>query len=533
MPPAPFFLHQSRWGVRGGCAVRASGYGLGLEMAVRVKSIVFPLAVLSTALSACRGRAADPPSDAATVPVVRLPVRAPREKLSPTLRRLLDAGAATERRLVLLELARQVDLMALGDSLRRRGATRLERRAAVVDALQSLASRSQAALAPLLERLRRRGSVGDVRGYAVGNTLLVDANPTAVRLLAEREDVARLVEETERDVRPLMGGQTTRRPTAVVESWALDAIGVAAAWARGLDGRSVVVGIIDAGASAWHEQLLDGFRGGDSSWYDPAGSRPMPVDALTGHGTGILSVAVGRNAGGPGLGVAPGARWVACVGLPGGRYNNVTLIECADWMLTTAQPDVLINAWLLPEPGCDRSLARIVDAWRAAEILPVFPAGNDGPGERTDRSPANYGGLFPGASAALAVGGLASPDAVFERSGRGPSSCDGSTYPSVAAPADDVTIAFPLTRSSYIQSHGTSLATGFVAGAAAILLQAHPEASVWELEAGLTSGAADRGSPGPDNVYGYGALDVPGALTALGRLLKDAANRTSETPMQR
>ncbi|NIN11826.1 MAG: hypothetical protein GTN62_09740, partial [Gemmatimonadales bacterium] len=55
-----------------------------------------------------------------------------------------------------------------------------------------------------------------------------------------------------------------------------------------------------------------------------------------------------------------------------GRYNNIAIFECADWMLNTGQPDVLINAWVLPDEGCDSRLQRIVNAWRAAEIFPVF-----------------------------------------------------------------------------------------------------------------------------------------------------------------
>ena len=70
-----------------------------------------------------------------------------------------------------------------------------------------------------------------------------------------------------------------------------------------------------------------------------------------------------------------------------GDMEAQVVTECADWMLTTAQPDVLINPWLLPAPGCDRSLARIVDAWRAAQILPVFAAGNNGPDAPSDASP--------------------------------------------------------------------------------------------------------------------------------------------------
>jgi subtilisin family serine protease len=203
------------------------------------------------------------------------------------------------------------------------------------------------------------------------------------------------------------------------------------------------------------------------------------------------------------LGVAPGARWIACAGLPEGRYNNVLATICADWMLTTGQPDVLIIAWLLPAPGCDRSLQPIVDAWRAAEILPVFAAGNYGPAARTDHSPANYTGLYPGESAALSVGGRGRDGAPWPGTSQGPSGCGGSVFPRLAAPAEDLIAAFPISRSTYVQAGGTSFAAGLAAGAAAILLQHDPEASVTELEEALS---------------GSGRLDLPAALAHLDQI---------------
>ena len=196
------------------------------------------------------------------------------------------------------------------------------------------------------------------------------------------------------------------------------------------------------------------------------------------------------------------------------------LTECADWMLTTAQPDVLINAWLLPTPGCDRSLARIVDAWRAAQILPVFAAGNTGPAAPSDGSPANY---------ALSVGAIAQSDTLVSSSSRGPNRCDGAIFPTLVAPGEDIPAAFPLTPSTYIRGRGTSIAAAFVAGAAAILLERHPDATVADVEYALRAAARDLGPPGPDNQFGYGVLDVPAALDSLGRFLarKGAPDSTS------
>ena len=268
-----------------------------------------------------------------------------------------------------------------------------------------------------------------------------------------------------------------------------------------------------------HDQLRQNYRGGNTSWFNPSAPTSTPTDILRGHGTGVLSAAVGRT-----IGVAPGARWIACVGLPDGHYNNVALTQCAEWMITTGQPDILINPWQLPEPGCDRSLQRIVAVWRLAEILPVFAAGNYGPEPRSDRSPSNYG---------FSVGAVARGDRLFARSSRGPNSCDGSIYPTIVAPGVVVRVAYPLTPSSYIQTDGSSVAAGLAGGAAALLLQRYRDATAAELEAALRSGAVDAGPRGPDNGFGYGRLSVGGALTALERIRTAAnANSTSVRPMQ-
>jgi subtilisin family serine protease len=404
---------------------------------------------------------------------------------------------------VLVDLRQQVDLAALGRDMARRGLGKRQRRAYAAAALAQLAARSQAPLRAFLERERRTGRVRTVRSFSVVNRLFVEAAPETVAALARRADVAAVIPATAAAAPTLAAWTQPDDELGPPEksSWGLAAAGAPAAWARGLDGTGVTVGIIDSGASAEHEQLAAGFRGGPRAWLDPAKGSAVPGDTRFGHGTGVLSCAVGRNTAGVTLGVAPGAQWIACAGLPEGRYDPVLVTRCADWMLRDGQPDVLLVAWLLPGDGCDRSLERIVEAWRAAEILPVFAAGNHGPAPSSDRSPANYTGLSPGDRAVLSVGGLGRDGAPLPESSRGPGRCGGSVFPLIAAPAEDLVAAFPLTPSLYQRARGTSFAAGLTAGAAALLVQSAPEASVPVLEDAL-AGAAGR-------------LDIPRSLARL------------------
>lgn len=427
---------------------------------------------------------------------------------------------------VLVDLGTRVDLAALVRRLERQGLSKRERRSRVAAVLEEAAAASQDRLRPFLENARRRGLVRSWQGFAVVDRLLVVATPEGVEALARRPEVVAIHPETERDVPALAWTGPPDDPPDKT-SWGIAAIGAPEAWRRGLDGSGVVVGAIDSGASDRHEQMSAGFRGGAASWLDPAEGSPTPQDNRTGHGTGVLSCAVGCNAAGVTLGVAPGAQWIACAGLPNGRYNNVLALQCADWMLRTGQPDVLLAAWLLPEPGCDRSLQPIVDAWRAAEILPVFAAGNHGPEARTDRSPANYTGLFPGGRDALSIGGVGPSGSRLAEASRGPGACGGPVFPFLSAPAEDLVAAFPIGPAVYRRARGTSFAAGLVAGAAALLLQARPDASIAQIEDALRAGAADLGPPGPDGNFGYGRLDVPGALERLGAASIRSSSRSS------
>lgn len=80
---------------------------------------------------------------------------------------------------------------------------------------------------------------------------------------------------------------------------------------------------------------------------------------------------MGTICGQNGIGVAPGAKWVACKGLGNQGGSDVTLSECAQWILDLEEkPTVVANSW-----GGGQGQSWFDDeiaAWRAANIVPVF-----------------------------------------------------------------------------------------------------------------------------------------------------------------
>lgn len=86
-------------------------------------------------------------------------------------------------------------------------------------------------------------------------------------------------------------------------------------------------------------------------------------------------------------------------------------------------------------------------------------------------------------------------------SSQGPTS-DGRGKPEISAP-DGVDSA------TYGEFYGTSAATPHVAGAAALVWSAYPNATANEVRDYLLANALDLGPTGTDNGYGYGRLEMP------------------------
>jgi bacillopeptidase F len=468
--------------------------------------------LLALAAAACvRAPKGPPPARAdGSPPPPRPPVSG---KFEGDFEARLRGADGHERFFALLDLTDRVDLPALAARLRSEHLDKRARRDAVVDALERTAERQQTVLRPALDRMLAAGRLDRVDSLAVVNRLVVRGRAEAILALSAEPQVSAVLPDwTNDDGTP---------PTSLVPdpstlgerftSWALPAMGAPALWAQGLDGKGVTVAAIDTGADAAHEQLASGRAAGARGWYDPVRGSEFPRDEH-GHGTSVLSEAVGRNPAGRLVGVAPGATWAAALGNDRNRYSRVRASLAADWVLRVARPDVLVNAWSHDEEPCSRFDLPFIDAWKAAEIFVVFPAGNAGPGPATGEPPASLTGVFPGDRSVVAVGGSDPAGAVHPTSSRGPGRCGARTFPTFVAPGAALPYAVAGRAQRYATGTGTSLAAGLVAGAAALLLQADPEMSPDELEDVLAESCRDVPPRGPDDASGAGAIDLPAAL---------------------
>jgi len=131
-------------------------------------------------------------------------------------------------------------------------------------------------------------------------------------------------------------------------------------------------------------------------------------------------------------------------------------------------------------------------------IVVCNAAGNSGPNPSTIITPAD-------GDSVIAVGAVRSDGSLATFSSRGPTA-DGRIKPDVVAMGVSVVGASPNNPGGYSLVSGTSMSTPQVAGVCALILQAHPQLTPWEVREALrnTASLAEK----PNNDYGWGLIDA-------------------------
>ncbi|MEV4758122.1 S8 family serine peptidase [Micromonospora sp. NPDC049559] len=281
------------------------------------------------------------------------------------------------------------------------------------------------------------------------------------------------------------------------------------AWAAGANGRGVRVAVLDTGADFAHPDLAGqvveradfSVEGGDA------------VDHL-GHGTHVAATIAGTGAasGGERRGVAPEADLLVGKVLDDDGFGTDSMVIAGmEWAAPRAD---VVNMSLGGSDLSDGSdpLSQALDALTERYgTLFVVAAGNEPtPG---------WVGAPAAAASALTVGAVDGTDAPAPFSSRGPLTNSRAAKPELVAPGVDIlaaraagtTMGDPLDE-RYTAASGTSMATPHAAGAAALLVQRHPDWSPGRLKSALV-GAADP-LPGADAyAVGAGRLDAARALS--------------------
>ncbi len=327
------------------------------------------------------------------------------------------------------------------------------------------------------------------RPLYIVNGLTVRGGLGLARALAARPDVVRIVGD------PVVRGIEATSASPLLTCglpWGLQTIHANQVWTQdGAHGEGIVVASADTGVQWDHPALIGKYRGWDGqaahhdyNWHDAIQDLADPLDDY-GHGTHTTGTMVGDNGSGEQIGVAPGARWIACRNMDHGNGSPSTYLDCNQFFLApypnggdpetdgdpSKAPDVINNSWgCPPSEGCDPLvLEDSFAALEAAGILPVAAAGNSGSSCSTvSDPPAIY-------QEAFVVGATDSTNTLANFSSRGPVTVDGSgrIRPDVVAPG--VTVCSSIPNNSYGNNMGTSMASPHTAGAAALFWSARPQ----------------------------------------------------------
>ncbi|HEY7113574.1 MAG TPA: S8 family serine peptidase [Thermoanaerobaculia bacterium] len=456
--------------------------------------------------------------------------------------RVLAAASAGQEQELLVVLRDQADLSGARDLPTKEAKARF-----VFDRLTETANRAQG---PLKAELDAAGV--PYQSFWITNMIAVRGHGDLVESLARRADVSRI--EANAPIRVRLPLPEKVSPGFAPEgALALDAgpgpdivkIGAPDVWAAGFTGQGVVVAGADTGYDWTHPALKGKYRGWNGAtadhnynWHDAVHSAPgnpcksdapAPCDDDT-HGTHTMGTMVGDDGAGNQIGVAPGAKWIGCRNMAEGTGTPARYTECFQFFLApttlagtnpdpSKAPDIINNSWdCPPSEGCTNAdtLKSIVETLRAAGILVVVAAGNQGPACNSMDVPEQY-------EASLDVGATDNNDVIQNFSSRGPGQ-NGSIKPQIMAPGVGIRSSVP--GGGYATMSGTSMSSPHAAGVAALILSANPslegnpvglevlmEQSARGLTTTNTCGAIPSGAI-PNDTAGWGRVDAPAAYNA-------------------
>jgi subtilisin family serine protease len=313
--------------------------------------------------------------------------------------------------------------------------------------------------------------------------------------------------------------------------------------AIGVNGTGVLIGMLDDGFNNYrtHDALKNIKIVADSDFIhniNDVNRQPWEISGQGDHGAGTLS-AVGGFAPGQLIGAAYGASFLLAktemdssgsVDFHSEEDTYVAALEWAERLGADITSSSLGYKDFAPPPtyttsdmnGRTTKVAQAAIIAARKGVLVVTAMGNEGDmpmglhRDSTLVSPAD-------ADSIIAVGATSSDGELATFSSTGPTA-DGRIKPEVVAQGMAVYWANGSTTTDYSYVQGTSCSTPLVAGAAALILSAHPELTNMQVRDALLYTARHindgtiQTTTYPNNYYGYGFVDAYAAAQYYGRL---------------
>lgn len=299
------------------------------------------------------------------------------------------------------------------------------------------------------------------------------------------------IEELEKDSSILRIEQDVLVKTkAQVLDWGIQSMDIPLAWQTGYTGKGVKVAVIDSGISSHSDLLISGgasFVNYTSSYEDD-----------NGHGTHVAGVirATDNTYGIKGVASGVDLYAVKTMNQDGEAYLS-QVIAGIDWAIENNMD--IINLSLSTQSD-SLVFKNIVDKAYQNGIMIVAASGNDGTGfGDTVDFPARY-------SSVIAVGAIDAQNRLASFS---------STGPSVEVVAPGVSVLSTYLNGSYARMNGTSMAAPFISGYLALIKEAYPTLSNFQLRSILLENTQDLGLPGKDPLFGNGLIKASGLTMPL------------------
>lgn len=426
----------------------------------------------------------------------------------------------------------RVDIERLDQELYAQKASPEVRAKTVIDALQQKASITQE---PVLQALKVSSRVdqSSIHALWVCNTVFFRATKTFIEEFALRNDIEQMDLNAKVELEPYIKEpsipKTEKTSVAGGHEIGHDAINAPWMWSKGYSGYGRLVMSIDTGVDYTHPAVMKQFRGNrygvNSTWFIYGSPSSLPEDC-DGHGTHTVGTMCGlETATNDTIGVAFGSEWIGANDL---CHSSTTLAHLASfqWAMnpdsnsstTYDMPDAINNSWYDPSTvnECTGSYKTTFDAVEAVGIAIVFSAGNNGSGSSTITMPKNINTNLVNVFCVGNLNANVSSLPINSSSSRGPSVCGGTgsllIKPEVSAPGTSVRSAY---LGGYANLTGTSMAAPHAAGAIALLKEAFPSLTGYQIKLALYNTCTDLGVAGEDNDYGMGIINLQAAYNYL------------------
>ena len=282
----------------------------------------------------------------------------------------------------------------------------------------------------------------------------------------------------------------------LAQQWGLFAIGADHVWTT-TTGQGVIVAVVDSGSGP-HPDLAENLLSGRSIIGTVESQDGKDIDA-SGHGTHVAGIiAAVANNGIGGSGVAPNAKILPIQVLDQAGQGDAR--DVAAGVRFAADNGARVINLSLGGATESSSLTQAITYANDKGVLVVAAAGNGGAADKP-KWPASL-------DLTLAVTAVDQANNATSFDQRG-------DYIDLSAPGANIVST---AKGDYVTLSGTSMAAGFVAGAAALLFAAEPRVTNAQVRDILLRTATDIGEPGRDVTFGAGLINMVAALAELQRM---------------